>query len=49
MPLDPSKFQQKKPSTQEALRLAVEWSAIILASMLALLFLGWSIALQVHL
>lgn len=47
MPLDPSKFRHKKPSTQETLRLAAEWSAIILAGMLAVLFLSWSVALQV--
>jgi hypothetical protein len=48
MPLDPSKFRQKKPSAQQTFRLAVEWSAIILAGMLAVLFLSWSITLQMH-
>lgn len=46
MPLDPSKFHQKRPSTHEPLRLAVEWSAIIFAGMLAVLFLSWAVTLQ---
>jgi hypothetical protein len=46
MPLDPNRFRQKRRSAAETLRLAVEWAAIIFAGMLAVLFLSWSITLQ---
>lgn len=46
MPLDPNKFYRKQSSTRRTALLAVEWSAIIFAGMLAVLFLSWAIALQ---
>jgi len=49
MPLDPNKFHQKsekRPSAQQGVLAAVEWSAIIFAGMLAVLFLVWALALR---
>ena len=49
MPLDPNKLYQKKPRLEQptlrpAVLFAIEWSAIIFAGMLAVLFLCWSLA-----
>ena len=49
MPLDPNKFHQKsekRPSAQQGVLVAVEWSAIIFAGMLAVLFLAWALTLR---
>lgn len=48
MPLDPNKFyhQKKSSSSRQAMLLAVEWSAIVFAGMLAVLFLSWAVELQ---
>lgn len=46
MPLDPNKLYQKRPKLRPEILVAVEWSAIIFALMLAVLFLGWALALQ---
>jgi hypothetical protein len=46
MPLDPNRFDQKRSGGRQAALVAVESSAIILTSMLAVLFLSWAIALR---
>lgn len=46
MPLDPNKLYQKNPRLRPAILVAVEWSAIIFAGMMAVLFLGWALALH---
>lgn len=49
MPLDPNKLYRKGSATRQAVLFAVEWSAITFAGMLAVLFLGWALALRVPL
>ncbi len=44
MPLDHGKFCRKKAGARQAMLIAMEWSAIIFAGMLAVLFLGWALA-----
>jgi hypothetical protein len=44
MPQDPNKFYRKRPSDRRLILIALEWSAIIFAGMLALLFLGWALS-----
>jgi len=51
MPLDPNKFYQKKPNLEQsairpAVLLAIESCAIIVAGMLAVVFLCWALAVQ---
>ena len=46
MPLDPNKFYHKRRTSRPEILLAVEWSAIIFAGMLAMLFFAWALALQ---
>jgi hypothetical protein len=46
MPLDPNKLSHKRPRLQPDVLLAAEWSAIVFAGMLAVLFLVWAFALQ---
>jgi hypothetical protein len=46
MPLDPNKLYGKKPRLRSEVLLALEWSAIIFAGMLAVLFLSRALALQ---
>ena len=49
MPLDPNKFHrssEKRPSAQQGVLAAAEWSAIVFAGMLAVLFLAWALTLR---
>lgn len=46
MPLDPNNFHRKRSSAQQEVLAAVEWSAIIFAGMLAVLFLVWALTLR---
>jgi hypothetical protein len=47
MPLDPRHFYRKKKSeAANTIFFAVEWSAIILIGLLAVLFLSWGLALH---
>jgi len=49
MPLDPNKFHhnsEKRSSAPPGVLAAVEWSAIIFAGMLAVLFLAWALTLR---
>ena len=46
MPLDPNKISRKRPRLRPDILFAAEWSAIIFAGMLAVLFLAWALALQ---
>lgn len=46
MPLDPDKLSQKTPKLRAEVLLAAEWSAIVFAGMLAVLFLAWALTLQ---
>lgn len=47
MPLDPSKlYPKRRPKHGPEILQAVEWSAIVFAFMLAILFLSWALALQ---
>ena len=44
--LDPTKIRRKGSAYRQAALLAAEWSAIILSSMLAVLFLSWALELR---
>lgn len=46
MPLDPNKLSRKTPKPDADVLLAIEWSVIVFAGMLAVLFFAWALALQ---